>query len=82
MELRDSASAAQQFIRKLFGGSGPKRYAVEVDGTYAAAFDIPGTEIREYWENADHSVTFVLESADDLRAAAQKMQGVRSVSKM
>ena len=82
MELRDSVSAAQQFIRKLFGGSGPKRYVVEVDGTYAEAFDIPGTEIREYWENADHSVTFVLESHHDLRAPAKRMQGVRSVSTM
>jgi hypothetical protein len=82
MELRDSASAAQQFIRKLFGGSGPKRYVVEVDRTYAEALDIPGTEIREYWENADHSVTFILESRNDLRATAKRMQGVRRVSIM
>jgi hypothetical protein len=48
MELRDSAPAAHRFIHKLFGGSGRKRYAVEVDGSYAEVFDIPGTELREY----------------------------------
>jgi hypothetical protein len=82
MELRDSAAAAQRFIHKLLSGSGPKRYVVEVDGIHAEAFDIPGTEIREYWENADQSVTFILESRDDLRATARKMQGVRRVSTM
>jgi hypothetical protein len=82
MELRDSAPAAHRFIHKLFGGSGRKRYAVEVDGSYAEVFDIPGTELREYWENADHSVMFILESRDDLRTTARKMPGVRRVSMM
>ena len=81
MELRNSASAAQSFMRKLFG-NGPKRYAIEVDGTYADAFDIPGTEMRESWENADGSVTFILESRADLRSTAQSIQGVRRVSMM
>ncbi|PYX38901.1 MAG: hypothetical protein DMG81_10600 [Acidobacteria bacterium] len=53
MELRDSAAAAKRFIHGLLSGRGPKRYVVEVDGICAEAFDIPGTEICEYWENAD-----------------------------
>ena len=49
MELRDSAAAAKRFIHGLLSGRGPKRYVVEVDGICAEAFDIPGTEICEYW---------------------------------
>lgn len=82
MELRDSNSVAGRLIRKFFGGNHPKRYAVEVDGGHADSFDIPGTEICESWENGDGSVMFVMQSREDLRATAGRMQGVRRVSLM
>jgi len=69
-------------MRKIFGGTHPKRYAVEVDGKHADAFDIPGTEICESWENADGSVMFVMQSRDDLRSTAATVRGVRRVSLM
>ena len=82
MELRDSGSVAGRLIRKFFGGKHPQRSAIEVDGRHADAFDIPGTELCESWENADGSVMFVMHSREDLRSSAAKMAGVRSVSLM
>jgi len=82
MELRDADSLTGRFLRKFFGNHQSKRYAIEVDGRHADAFDIPGTEICESWENADGSVMFVMQSREDLRATAGKMQGVRRVSLM
>jgi hypothetical protein len=82
MEREDSNSVAGRLIRKFFGGNQPKKYAIEVDGTHADSFDIPGTEICESWENGDGSVMFVMQSREDLRATAGKLQGVRRVSLM
>ena len=82
MQLRDSNSIAGRVIRKFFGGNHPKRYAIEVEGRHADAFDIPGTEICESWENADGSVMFVMQSREDLRSTAARLQGVRRVSLM
>ena len=82
MEIRDSDSVAGRFIRKFFRGSRGKRYAIEVDAIHADSFDIPDTEICESWENADGSVMFVMQSRNDLRSTAGKMQGVRRVSLM
>ena len=81
MELRDSDSMTGRLLRTLFKRN-PKRYAIEVDGRHADSFDIPGTELCESWENADGSVMFVMQSREDLRATAGKMQGVRRVSLM
>jgi hypothetical protein len=53
-----------------------------VDGRHVDSFDIPGTEICESWENADGSVMFVMQSREDLRSTAAKLQGVRRVSLM
>jgi hypothetical protein len=82
MELRDSDSVAGRFLRKFFGGNHLKKYAVEVDGRHADSFHIPGTEICESWENGDGSVLFVMQSREDLRTTAGRMQGVRRVSLM
>jgi hypothetical protein len=82
MERRESGSLAGRLIQKFFGGRHPKRYAIEVDGRHADAFDIPGTELCESWENADGSVMFVMQSREDLRSSAAKMAGVRRVSLM
>jgi hypothetical protein len=82
MEMRDSSSVAGRLIRRFFKGNREKRYAIEVDAIHADAFDIPGTEICESWENADGTVLFVMQSRDDLRSTAGKMQGVRRVSLM
>jgi hypothetical protein len=82
MELRDSNSVAGRLIRRFFGGDQPKKYAIEVDGRHAESFEIPGTEICESWENGDGSVMFVMQSREDLRSTAAKMQGVRRVSLM
>jgi hypothetical protein len=82
MQLRDSNSIAGWVMRKVFGGSPSRRYAVEVDGRHVDSFDIPGTEICESWENADGSVMFVMQSREDLRSTAAKLQGVRRVSLM
>jgi hypothetical protein len=70
-------------VARIFGGSQRrKRYAVEVEGSRADSFDIPGAEVCQSWENGDGSTTFILESSQDLRPAAEKMQGVRRVSLM